>query len=90
MTALSPIPIREEDLLAALRGVPSERWPEVLRYLTSLQPVSPQTPIRTAEEVAASPIVGLWKDRTDIGSSEEFARALRREAELRSGSIHAP
>jgi hypothetical protein len=31
-------------------------------------------------------VLGMWKDRTDIGDSTEFARQLRRLAETRDAS----
>jgi hypothetical protein len=37
----------------------------------------------TARQLAASEIVGLWADRTDIGDSVEFARQLREKAQRR-------
>jgi hypothetical protein len=37
----------------------------------------------TGAELARSEFAGLWKDRTDIGDSVEFARKLRKEAETR-------
>jgi hypothetical protein len=39
----------------------------------------------TGEEIARSGFAGLWKDRGDIGDTLEFARDLRRRAELRGG-----
>ena len=38
----------------------------------------------TGEDWLKSELFGLWADRTDIGDSLEFARALRRQAEQRS------
>ena len=37
----------------------------------------------TARQLASSEIVGMWKDRTDIGDSAEFARQLREKAQRR-------
>jgi hypothetical protein len=38
----------------------------------------------TAGDLLRSPLFGLWKDRTDIGDSVEYARKLRAKAEHRS------
>lgn len=38
----------------------------------------------TAEFMARSPLVGLWKDRDDIEDSVAFARRLRKQAQQRS------
>jgi len=35
----------------------------------------------TARDLLKSGLVGLWKDRTDIGDTLEFARKLRKQAE---------
>jgi hypothetical protein len=37
----------------------------------------------TGKDWLNSELFGLWKDRTDIGDSLEFAQALRRKAERR-------
>lgn len=45
---------------------------------------SSQKPARmTAKELLNSGLVGLWKDRADIGDSVEFARQLREKAQRR-------
>jgi hypothetical protein len=38
----------------------------------------------TGADLANSPIVGIWKDRTDIGDSTEFVREMR-EGEQQRG-----
>jgi len=38
----------------------------------------------SARAMAQSALVGLWEDRDDIGSSQEFARKLREQAQHRS------
>ena len=38
----------------------------------------------TLGELLNSGLVGLWKDRTDIGDSVEYARELRRRASRRN------
>jgi hypothetical protein len=35
------------------------------------------------EELKASGLIGIWKDRTDIGDSVEFARRIRERAQTR-------
>jgi len=58
------------------------------------QPVTVQLDTRvlpeksiTGVELAKSGFAGLWKDRTDIGGSLEFARKLRKQAETRHHDI---
>jgi hypothetical protein len=43
----------------------------------------PRTGKELLDALIAAGVVGMWKDRTDIGDSVEFARKLRREAERR-------
>ena len=62
--------------------------PQALLNLAEVpEPVAPASPdeatadqkhYMTAGELAESELVGLWKDRTDITDSLEFARELRR------------
>jgi hypothetical protein len=74
--------VTEQAILDALHQIPEERWGEVLRWLDGLKG---SAPIRTADDLVRSELVGLWAERTDIGDSREFARRLRSEAETRSG-----
>ena len=41
----------------------------------------------TAADLLHSDIVGMWKDRKDIGDSSEFARQLREKAQRRRPRI---
>ena len=43
----------------------------------------------TAAELLQSGLVGIWADREDITSSQEFARRLRQQAEHRERDVHA-
>ncbi|HVS73166.1 MAG TPA: hypothetical protein VHQ47_18065 [Phycisphaerae bacterium] len=65
--------------------IPDEPVDFPLNEPLTIQVVAPVTPERsiTGAELANSPFAGLWKDRTDIGDSVEFARKLRRQAETR-------
>jgi hypothetical protein len=65
-------------ILDALRQVPVERWGEVLRFLQTLRAAEPD--IRTARDLRASGLIGLWADREDLGNSLDFARRLRQQA----------
>lgn len=87
------MPVDAKQVLEALQYVPPERWQEVLKYLRSLQSDKDETvevePIRTAADLARSPLVGLWADRDDLSNSRAFARSLREQAEHREGVPHA-
>lgn len=41
------------------------------------------TPRLTAQELLASDLIGMWKDRADMGDSAVFARHLRKQAQRR-------
>lgn len=43
----------------------------------------PATARELAQAIRATGLVGMWKDRTDMGGSREFARRLRNLAEKR-------
>ncbi len=45
---------------------------------------SPDKKILTAKALLESGLVGIWKDRTDIGDNLAYARKLRRQANKRS------
>ena len=84
--------ISEQQIMDALRHVPSERWPDVLAFLAGLESTSSDTsgiPIRTAADLANSELVGMWSGRTDLGNTEEFTRNLREQASRRQGTSHA-
>ena len=51
--------------------------------------IAPENSI-TGVELANSGLFGIWKDRTDIGDSLEFARKLRKQAETRHHEIDNP
>ena len=76
--------IDEQAILESLRQVPTERWGEVLRFLKSLNDA--ETAIRTGDDLSRSELVGQWANRDDLGSSPDFARLLRRNAESRQGA----
>jgi len=78
--------ITEENVLDALRRVPSGRWPEVLQYLASLQDFERTRSVPSllnARDLAHSELVGIWRNRTDISNSQEYAHHLRQQAENR-------
>jgi hypothetical protein len=60
----------------------------VLRFLEALKDDAPA--IRTGADLMQSELVGLWADRADLGTSQEFARGLRQQAETRQGTADAP
>ena len=80
--------VSEQQILDALSRVPADQWPGVLAYLREMESCKDaelDPPIRTAADLAASELAGIWSDRTDIVSGRAFAEALRRQSEQRQG-----
>jgi hypothetical protein len=80
--------ITEQSILEALRRLPQERWTDVLNFIQSQGLPSAKSEATgsrpmTADDLLASGLVGMWKDRTDIGDNHEFARQLREQAQTR-------
>lgn len=75
--------INEQTIIDSLRRVPFERWGDVLHFIESL--AEPEPAIQTAADLSRSGLIGTWADRDDLGSSREFARQLRRQAEAGYG-----
>jgi len=48
-----------------------------------IAPGAPPERGMTAGDLLRSPLFGIWKERTDIGDSIEYARELRAKAEQR-------
>jgi hypothetical protein len=46
--------------------------------------------VMTGKDLVDSGLFGIWKNRTDIGDSLEFARRLRKQAETRHHEIDDP
>jgi predicted DNA-binding antitoxin AbrB/MazE fold protein len=59
-----------------------------VRLTIELTDTEAVAPIRTAQDLLDSDLVGIWRDREDIASGEAFARELRQRAESRE-SGHA-
>jgi hypothetical protein len=86
-TAFRVLPRREQEAVLQ-RIVKNKQLRRVLAELgrsqESTRPVRvPKKRGMTGPQLAASEIVGLWADRTDIGDSAEFARRLREKAQQR-------
>lgn len=64
--------------------------PSPLPQRSTASPEPDGAPIKTAQDLLNSQIVGIWSDRTDIVDGPSFARQLREQAEQRGGSVNAP
>jgi hypothetical protein len=86
-TAFQVLP-RQEQAVVLQRILQDKKLRRALAQLDRGQPTAhsirlPKKRGMTARQLAASEIVGLWQDRTDIGDSVEFARQLREKAQTR-------
>jgi hypothetical protein len=79
--------INEKTILDELRQLPAARWSEVWTFIRSLQSgvqeATAPGPIVSGPDLAGSDLIGIWADRPDIASGQEFARRLRQQAEQR-------
>ena len=84
-----PESISPQQVLEELQNLEPDRWFEVLDFIgflkerASRERVQPGPRELTARVLLQSEVVGLWADREDLGSSLDFARRLRLEAERR-------
>ncbi len=66
----------------ALTGLPYRKGDTVEMILLG-QPTSASRRLPTARQLRQSSLIGLWKDRTELTDSADFARQLREQAQRR-------
>ncbi len=66
----------------ALTGLPYRKGDTVEMILLG-QPTSTSRRLPTARQLRQSGLIGLWKDRTELTNSADFARQLREQAQRR-------
>lgn len=84
MQALRSHRIVEKDGEIYLTGLPCKKGQRVETIVLIETKEESNKPLLTARHLLNSGIVGLWKDRTDIGESTTYARDLRKQAEHRN------
>jgi hypothetical protein len=73
----------KKDGEITMRGLPFKKGERIeMILLPASAPAREHT--LTARRLRRSGLVGLWKKRTDIGDSVDFARQLREQAQRRS------
>jgi len=85
MEAICLHKIVEKDGEISVTGLPCKKGQPVEMILLMEPPGLPISPRLTARQLLSSEIIGLWKDRKDIGDSTAYARQLREEAQRRRG-----
>jgi hypothetical protein len=71
----------EQDGEIVLTGLPGKKGEEA-EVIVLFEPSHRQQGM-TLGDLLNSDIVGMWKDRTDIGDSVEYARKLRKAVQRR-------
>ena len=66
-----------------LHNLPLDKGQEVEVLVLINSPVEPLRPRLTARDLLHSGLIGLWKDRQDIGDSVDYAQKLRDQAQHR-------
>jgi hypothetical protein len=84
MDAIRVHQVVEQDGEITFTGLPVEKGQAVEAILLVTPTRRGRRPRMTARDLLNSGLVGLWKDRDDIGDSVEFARELREAAQTRS------
>jgi hypothetical protein len=75
---VSAVMDKDGELSVNAKGLPFKKGEQV--EITIKGMAADDYPNSTAERLLKSKLVGLWKHRTDIGDSVEFARELRQKA----------
>jgi len=75
---VSAVMDKDGELSVNAKGLPFKKGEQVEITIKGMTPYD--YPNSTAEHLLKSKLVGLWKHRTDIGNSAEFARKLRQKA----------
>jgi hypothetical protein len=73
--------IVEHDGEIRVTGLPVVEGQEV-EVAVMLTPPGSGVPL-AANDLLESGLVGMWRDRTDLGTSEDYARRLREQAQRR-------
>ena len=83
MSAVRIERILEKDGEVRLTGLPYKKGERVRVTVSASARRATRRPVMKASDLLNSGLVGLWKDRTDIVDSSDFARKLREEAQNR-------
>lgn len=62
-------------------GTAVKQQPRVRNIATTVTHGDPSKPVMTARDLLNSGLVGIWKDRKDIGESRAFAAELRKRVQ---------
>ena len=83
MEAIRLQKVLEKDGELVVTDLPFHKGQVVEMILLAESPNQSKRPPLTAQALLDSGLIGMWKDRDDIGDSAEFARKLREQAQKR-------
>lgn len=84
MEAIRRNTVIKKDGEITMRGLPFKRGERVeLILLPTAMPTGRR--VLTARQLRRSGLIGLWKNRSDIQDSGDYARQLREQAQRRRG-----
>ncbi|MBI5650131.1 MAG: hypothetical protein HZC40_06770 [Chloroflexi bacterium] len=83
MEAIRLHQVIEKDGEILITGLPFRKGQRVEMIVLPDAPAPGERPPLTARALLESGLIGIWKDRDDIGDSAEFARKLREQAQRR-------
>lgn len=83
MEAVRVQQIVAKDGEVLVRGIPWKRG-QAVEIIVLSQPLKTDSPSRlTVRQFRQSGLIGMWKDRDDIGDSASYARSLREQGQKR-------
>lgn len=85
MEAIRLQKVVEKDGQIFLTGLPYKKGQQVEMILLIEPSTAPKRRDLTARQLLRSGLIGLWKDREDIGDSAAYSRQLREQAQRRKG-----
>ncbi|MBI5305542.1 MAG: hypothetical protein HY868_25660 [Chloroflexi bacterium] len=83
MEAIRLHQVIEKDGEILVTGLPFRKGQHVEMIVLPDAPAPSERPPLTVRALLESGLIGMWKDRDDIGDSAEFARKLREQAQRR-------
>lgn len=83
MEAIRLHQVIEKDGEIRVTGLPFRKGQRVEMIVLPDTPAPAERPPLTVRALLESGLIGMWKDRDDIGDSAEFARRLREQAQRR-------
>jgi hypothetical protein len=83
MEAIRRNTILKKDGEITMTGLPYKKGQQVEMILLVSEQSEPKRQPLTATALKRSGLIGLWKNRTDIKDSSDYARQLREQAQHR-------